>query len=282
MKKIISFFLLFINCLVYSQPSDLKCYYIIGDKVNIRGDTSLNSPVYRQSVFGEEFQAKRLNKDWYYLLDYDEVPVYVSSKFITNPVNFLKLAEARPKKNSQTLLSLVKIYKNSGQLTKAENLSIDIINNSRNHKYPHIKDNCPLLGEAAFKTMVESDKKDVENKDPYYLNYCKRVIAESKDSFVTVRVMNYLADAYISLKRNQEAKPLLIKCLKDYGNYIILSSNCASDDNSGRTYFIDDLKNSFRSYPDNISNELHKICYDNKMGLLPKSIACDVLARLKY
>jgi len=284
MTKIIYFFLVFINCLAYSQPSDFKSYYIIGDKVNIRGDTSLNSRVDFQAVFGEEFLAKKLNKDWYYLLDYEEEPVYVSSKFITGPKNFLKLAEARTKKNSPTLLSLLKIYKNSSQLTKAENLSIDIINNNRNHKYPNIKDNCPLLGEAAFNALVQRVEKNADNQGPYNLNYCKRVIRESKDSFVTVRVMNYLANAYISLKRYKEAKTLLIECLKDYGNYIILSANCAADDNSGRTYFIDDLKDSLMKYPQphNISNELYKICYDNKMGLLQKSIACDVLARLKF
>jgi len=281
MARLVFILQLFISSLAYSQIPNYKSCFIIGDNVNIRKDTGLNSLIVNHASYGEEFRGFKINDDWYKIGN-RSVYGFVSCKYITDPENFLKLAEAKINKNGITLLALENIYKNARQYKKAENLSLDIINKFINQQYLDHDENCPIYGETAFYNIVYYEKNNVDTLDPYFINYCKRVIAESKDSFIIVRAMIQLAGAYFSTKKTEDAKTLVLNSLKDFNKYIILRGTCPNGNNWISTNLMDVLIERIFMFPDHLSNEMNKICYDNKVNIVPKAIACDLLELVDY
>lgn len=281
MARIVLIVLLFISGICIAQDfSDHKTCFIIADNVNIRNDSSLQSKVVGHANFGEQFRVIGIYRDWFEISD-GEIEGYISNKYITGDENFLKLAEARLNKSGITMLALEKIYQNIGQQQKAENLSLEIMNIFKSQVYLNHDHNCVLYGETAFNIIHYPRKIPDVKSDTNYLKYCKRIIDESKDSFIIVRALTQMAEIFSNTNREIEAKNLILTCLKDYDNYIILPSKCSSNDYQGWSKFMDILMYDILRFPDHLSTEMHKICYNNKSNKVAKAIACNVLSRLK-
>lgn len=286
MSKVTTLILLFFTYKCYSQVYSpnyeaFKTYYIIGDKVNLRPDTNLDSKVFIKLDFGMEFQGERVNKNWFYL-DVGEEQGFVNIKYIANVNRFLKLAEAKAKNNGVTLISLEKIYKKAGQLDKAESVSIEIINNFKHKIFPTFLESCPLYGEEAFNTIVYDKYRLVKYQDPHLQNYLKRILTESKDSSITLWAMHLLARCYLKNNNEAQAKSLILRCFKDYHEYFVLPQVCGDYDMEGNYLFVEELKKTILWFHKDMFDEMRKICNDNKMSIIPKSVACDVLAKSKY
>ena len=282
MARIVLIVLLFISGICNAQDfSDNKTCFIIADNVNIRNDSSLQSKVVGHANFGEQFRVIRVYRDWFKISDGD-IHGYISNKFITGDENFLKLAEARLNKSGITMLALEKIYQNIGQQEKAENLSLEIMNTFKSQMYLNHDQNCVLYGETAF-NIVHYPRKNTDVKsDTNYIKYCKRIIDESKDSFIIVRAMIQLAGAYYYTKKNEDAKILILNSLADFSKYIIFRGTCPNVKNSINTNFMDEIMEKILKFPDHLSNEMNKLCYDNNANIIQKAIACDILEFLDY
>ena len=50
----------------------------------------------------------------------------------------------------------------------------------------------------------------------------------------------------------------------------------------GNYLFVEELKKTILWFHKDMFDEMRKIRNDNKMSIIPKSVACDVLAKSKY
>ena len=177
-RLIASLLFCFVTGFVLAQDNDFNYYYIIGDNVNVRIDSTSKDKVAFQLSYGEIVGLSKISNDWYYLdTGYDQG--YVSSKYVSGEYYFFKLAQKKPKKNGTTLFSLEKLYLKKGMIEQAFDASIQIINTYKSAIFPTNHEACPKYNDLAFYTVLKNTKKTIDYKSPIVYDYCNKVIKES-------------------------------------------------------------------------------------------------------
>jgi hypothetical protein len=270
----------------FAQINEFSTFYIIGDNVNIRADTSLSSQVYLKVNFGEEFLCRRISDNWFeWKTDYENG--FISSKYVSDEANFTTAAEKLETKNGTTLYSLLKYYKKIGQLAKAEDMSIEIINNFKLKDFPVHREWCPLYGELAFFTIVADESFEIDYSDKTVYDFCTRVVKQSKDSLIVGLSMHTMAKCQLLWGNFNESEAILLKSIREYGDKLFIPSTCEYDVEH-RTSLIVDIKNLVfilynlggNEIKQNIWEDLKNICLDPATSEESKAIATDIRLKL--
>lgn len=268
----------------FAQINEFSTFYIIGDNVNIRADTSLSSDVLFKVNFGEEFLCRRISDNWFET-EYENG--FISSKYVADEFNFTTAAENLEIKNGTTLYSLLKHYKKIGQLAKAEDMSIEIINNFKLKDFPVHKEWCPLFGELAFFTIVADESFEIDYSDKTVYDFCTRVVKQSKDSLIVGLALHTMAKCQLLWGNFNESKAFLLKSIREYGDNLFIPSTCEYDVEH-RTSLIVEIKNLVfilynlgdHEIKQSIDENLKNICYEPATSSESKAIATDIRLKL--
>ncbi len=283
-RLIDTIFFCFLTGFVFAQDNDFNYYYIIGDNVNVRIDSTSKDKIAFQLSYGEIVGLSRISKDWYYLdTGYDQG--YVSAKYVTGEYFFFKLAQKKLKKNGTTLYSLEKLYLKKGMIEQAIDASIQIINTYKSAIYPTFHEDCTKYNDLAFYTVLKNTKETIDYKSPMVFDYCNKVKKESKDSMVTAWAMGELGRVYFARKEYDLASNMIIKCLRDYDKCLLIPAPCVEygDDKMAfiKALKTDALQCKGKGNYKNFKMELMNICNSQKATVAAKSVACEVLVRFE-
>jgi len=226
----------------YAQTEDYKSYFIIGNNVNMRSDTLLTSEIRFKANYGEEFQCRKINKNWYAWYTGME-DGFINSKYLTDEDDFVQKSENIENKNGTTLFSLLKHYRKSGHFEMAESLSFEIFNNYKNVEFPvHGDEWCPLYNELAFYEIVKGEKNEIDYTDKNIAKYCLKVIQDCHDSLIIGFAFHTLAKHYLLARNYKETEAILIRCISDYADFLFVPTSCDYDSDR-RFSLIIEIKN---------------------------------------
>ena len=279
---VISLFILIFTNSIYTQTTT---FFVVGDNVNIRIDTTFTSnPTYKVD-YGTKFIGKKENENWYSY--YDELmdeKWYVSTKYAVNESDFINAAKHKDKKNGITKFELMLHYKKEQKLNTALDYLIDIINhNSREfyQKYEY----CNLLGPMSYQRLTRNNKGETKYNDNLVI-ITDAVINLSKDSLLKSLAYIDKAKHYLRTGDLNKTSEILFLLIINYSQNLIIPIPCEYDA-EGKIYPIINLKNLFFSmyhtmerqnqmavierlraeHRNSHSNETHEILMDIHMNI---------------
>jgi len=286
LKITLIFLLIFYWIVSFAQSNEFRTYYVIGNNVNMRADSSLSSKVFFKANFGEEFLCRKISDNWYeWTTGYEDG--YISSRYLADEINFALATEKLEIKNGTTLYALLKHYKKAGELSKAEDLSIEIINTYKLKEFPVYTEWCPLYGELAFYAIVKGDSVDIDYSDKAVSAFCSRVVMQSKDSLIIGFALHTLAKCLLLEGKFIESESLLFKSIREYGEHLRVPTSCDYDAERGTSLIVEIKNLAFVLYYLNGSEfrqrmylSLKNICFDNATSSDSKAIANDIRLKL--
>lgn len=111
-------FLLLTLLIFQSGFSQNVIFYITGDKVNIREDTTVTTPTLKQFDWGSKLSGTRVNDNWY-SYEFHGDKFFVSAKYAAEADEFYEMAEQKMDRNGYTKFELLLLHKERNQLSRA-------------------------------------------------------------------------------------------------------------------------------------------------------------------
>ncbi|MFA7301893.1 MAG: hypothetical protein WC069_06305 [Candidatus Shapirobacteria bacterium] len=234
---------LFILAFVIKTYAQSSTFFVVGDNVNVRLDTSFLMQHTFQVDCGTKFSGKKESANWYSYFDelMDETR-YISAKYVVNEIDFVNTVEQKNNKNGLTKYELLLHYKKDRQLNIALEYLIDIINhNSRDfyQKYEY----CNLLGPMSYQHITSDNKGNVKY-DSSLLKITDAVINSSQDSLLKSLAYIDIAKYFLRTGNLITTREILLLLIFEYSENLIIPIPCDYDFD-GKIYPIISLKNLF-------------------------------------
>jgi hypothetical protein len=198
--------------------------FVTGDFVNIRAQPSLNAKVRWQAHWGTKFSGKQVSQDWFEVETFLGEKQYISARYVAPPLIFYQKAEQKSDKNGRTKYELTLYYKELGEIEKAENFSLDIINHHARETLPTGYESCDILGRLAYQAVRGNDY-----SDPYILDYTMRVIPQSHEPLLTAYALLDQAKYFIRGDDLEHAEELIWRIITDYSEDLLVPVQCRLD-----------------------------------------------------
>jgi len=205
-------------------------FFIIGDNVNVRSDTTFTSNNIYQVNWGTKYQGIKVSNKWYsFIADFHLETKYISSEYVADKKLFYDLAERKMEKNGNTKYELLLHYKIDGQVDKAESLLFDIINENSRELIGFGFEDCELLGPYAYVTMLVNQDGYLDYNNKSALDIIEKVIDKSQDSIITALAL--LDKAKFCLRKGKliETKETLFFLLENYSDNLVIPIPCDYD-----------------------------------------------------
>lgn len=205
-------------------------FFIVGDNVNVRPDTTFTSKNLFQVDQGKKYQGTKASNNWYsFTSDFHYETRYISAKYVAEENNFYDLAEKRTEKKGNTKYELMLHYKINKQEDKAESLLFDIINENSRELISIGFEECDLLGTFSYIEMLLNKDGYLDYNDVGVLNLIEKVIDKSQDSLITA--MALLDKAKFSIRKCDlfETEETLFFILENYSDNLLIPIPCDYD-----------------------------------------------------
>jgi len=205
-------------------------FFIVGDNVNIRPDTTFTSNDLFQVDWGTKYQGTKTSNNWYSFTSYFHYETrYISAKYVAEENNFYDLAEKKIEKNGNTKYELMLHYKINQQEDKAESLLFDIINKNSRELITIGFEGCDLLGPFSYVKMIMNNDKYLDYNNIGALDLIEKVIDKSQDSIITA--MALLDKAKFSIRKCElvETEETLFFLLENYSDNLNIPIPCDYD-----------------------------------------------------
>ena len=219
-----------ISIIAFESDAQKMTFFIIGDNVNVRPDTTFTSTNTFQVNWGMKYQGSKVSDNWYSFVGVlNHEPKYIYAKYVLEENEFYKLAEEKSNKNGRIKYELLLHYKKSNHIEKAETLLIDIINNHSRELIMIGFESCDLLGPKSYIAMLKNNEGYVNYGDINALALINNVIEKSNDSLMTAIAM--IDKVKFSLRNGNlmKAKEILFQILLNYSNNLIIPIPCDYD-----------------------------------------------------
>lgn len=293
MTKILIGLMCMLTISLFSQHDRYHVYRIIGDNVNVRSDTGLSSKVIAKANFGDEFSCHKLDSSWHVCQSCNEgkQKCYISSKYLANDNDFIKICEERNRKDLSTLLLLEQLYSDKGNYEKAIASSIEITDQYRKSTHPSKELICALYRDLPVCSIVWGKQNTIIYKSSILSDYCTKLINERHDSLLVAWGLVTLSRCYRENELKKKEIELLLTAIKDYGRYLIKPVSCEKNRydlieymnelNGLDLYTPIEMDNTF-GFSGNLKDVFSKICDDPKADIGSKAIACNLMLKLSY
>ncbi len=224
------FILIITSLFIKTNCAQKITFFIIGDNVNIRQDTTFTSKNIFQVNWGTKYQGVKVSGNWYsFFNEFHSETRYMSAKYVVEEDEFYNLAEEKSNKNGRTKYELLLHYKKNNSRGKAESLLIDIINNNSRELIMMGFENCDLLGPKSYITMLKNNEGYVNYEDSDSFALTNNVIENSKDSLITAIAMIDKVKFSVRNGNLLKAEELLFQILLNFPQNLIIPIPCDYD-----------------------------------------------------
>lgn len=259
-------------------------FYVTGDRVHVRRDTTFTaSPVY-QEEWGTKFTGRKISASWYSFVNegLGGNEMFISTKYAAETREFKELAEKKKEKNVRTKYELMLIYLAEKDSGRAEQVSLDLIKNQPRENVSLGFEHLTLVGPLAMNTMLGDRQREV-----FVRNYCEQIISQSKDSMMIVLAMLRQAEYYLLNEQRDNAEKRLFEALTGYSGHLFIPFP-ADGDYEAKIAPEEDLKSMFVSLHSgynstkaaDLAARLKKILEETHDAKV-KSVISDIYKKLK-
>lgn len=212
------------GCLSTASAQDLATYYLIGEDVNVRKDTLLNSKPLYQASFGAKFQGELISDNWfryydeYVMADY----LYVHASLVAQREDFCNVAEERADKNAGGWLELLRCYFEQDDPRNFETTAYILNNYMHRDIFPGFE-KCDLVGRLAYVEWL--DRVD----STAILAQTELLLAEVQDSSAHVLPLLDQIEEQVAAEDWNIAEEKLLSIISNYAEHLYLPIACDHD-----------------------------------------------------